>query len=306
MAHNDSCLPPVGIIWVVFLHRSYSYYYFLSFFVQQALGAQNSNQTLFTPRQYSGQSTNNTTLTSNGSTVSPLDKNDVNQTNETPRIGVSGMDVTPSIAEAIGLNDSRGFLIIEIDSGSPAEKAGLREGNSSHSMNVEGAVVELGGDVILSLDNHNITNQDELISQLMKKKVGQNATLTVFRDGKLQEVNIMLGSFGSVILGAVVPYVNPDPYGIDIRYPSNWLVEEINEMNLRITSPPDEENDAFNENLGIFVYQNTENKTRDKIVQEGIDYNRENTTSYELIDSNITKLNDGTLANRYCIYILSC
>ena len=113
----------------------------------------------------------------------------------------------------------------------------------------------------------------------MKKRVGQNATLTIFREGKLHEVNVTLSSFASVIPGAVVPYVNPDPYGIDISYPSNWLVEEINEMNLRITSPPDEENDAFNENLGIFVYQNTENKTRDKIVQEGIDYDRENTTT---------------------------
>ena len=135
-------------------------------FGQQGLAAQDNNQTLLTPQPSSGQNANNTTTMSNGSIVSPLDRNDEDRTNETPRIGVSGRDVTPSIAEAIGLKDPRGFLITEIDSGSPAEIAGLRGGNSSHSMNVGGIAMKLGGDVILSLDNHNVTNQDELVSQL--------------------------------------------------------------------------------------------------------------------------------------------
>src|SRR5919108_3184380 len=43
-----------------------------------------------------------------------------------PWIGVSGTDVTPEIALELGLKEARGFLVIDIVMGSPAERAGIR------------------------------------------------------------------------------------------------------------------------------------------------------------------------------------
>src|ERR671925_730975 len=46
-----------------------------------------------------------------------------------PWIGVSGTDVTPEIALELGLKEARGFLVIDIVMGSPADRAGIRGGD---------------------------------------------------------------------------------------------------------------------------------------------------------------------------------
>src|ERR1043165_6448620 len=46
-----------------------------------------------------------------------------------PWLGVSGTDMTPGIAEALGLKEPRGFLVVDVVDGSPAAKAGIRGGS---------------------------------------------------------------------------------------------------------------------------------------------------------------------------------
>ena len=89
---------------------------FAILFVQQAWASQDDNQTSLTTSQYSEQSTNNDNAptNSNSSIVSPLDTNNVTQSTETPRIGVSGTEVTQEIAEAMGLGEASGFLVVDI------------------------------------------------------------------------------------------------------------------------------------------------------------------------------------------------
>ncbi|MGH9923015.1 MAG: S1C family serine protease, partial [Nitrososphaerales archaeon] len=43
-------------------------------------------------------------------------------------LGVSGTDLTPEIAEALNLKDTKGFLVIDIVADSPADKSGIRGG----------------------------------------------------------------------------------------------------------------------------------------------------------------------------------
>ena len=45
-----------------------------------------------------------------------------------PYIGIAGVDMTPEIAREMDMNDSRGFLVTEVTSGSPAERSGIRGG----------------------------------------------------------------------------------------------------------------------------------------------------------------------------------
>jgi serine protease Do len=108
-------------------------------------------------------------------------------------LGVSGIDVTPEIANIMKLNETRGFLVTDITSGSPADKAGIHGGDVLTDLN--GTEVELGGDVIIGIDNTAVRKIDDILSYLEREKqVGDIAKLTIIRDGKPQEVNVTLSN----------------------------------------------------------------------------------------------------------------
>jgi S1-C subfamily serine protease len=108
-----------------------------------------------------------------------------------PWIGVSGTDMTPEIAEAIGLEEPRGFLVISIQDGSPASRAGIQEGSSETVL--PRREIPLGGDVILSIDGITVRKLDDLLGYLEQStQVGQIVSLGVWRDGETTEVDLTL------------------------------------------------------------------------------------------------------------------
>src|SRR5215207_586863 len=110
---------------------------------------------------------------------------------EHPYLGVSGIDVTSDIAKVMKLNETKGFLVTDITSGGPADKAGIHGGDVLTDIN--GTEVELGGDVIIGIDNTTVRKIDDMLSYLeTKRQVGDTAKLTIVRDGRLQEVNVTL------------------------------------------------------------------------------------------------------------------
>jgi serine protease Do len=103
-----------------------------------------------------------------------------------PWLGISGTDVTPEIAEALGLMEAKGFLVTDITSGSPADKAGIRGGYKTD--NIDGREIALGGDVIVAIDNNTVRKIDDILSYLEReKKVGDQVMITVLRDDKVQQ-----------------------------------------------------------------------------------------------------------------------
>lgn len=108
-----------------------------------------------------------------------------------PWIGLSGTNMTPEIANAIGLKESRGFLVVNTVSGSPAEKGGLHGGNKVVTIN--GMQIALGGDVIEKIDDKVVRKIDDILAYIESmKSVGENVSLTVLRDGKIQKLNLSL------------------------------------------------------------------------------------------------------------------
>jgi S1-C subfamily serine protease len=108
-----------------------------------------------------------------------------------PWIGVTdGAFITPEAAQALGLNEDRGFLIFAIAPSSPAAKAGLQQ--ADHDVNVSGQTIPVGGDIIVSMDGKQINGPDDVCSVLGQKQVGDNVRIGIDRDGRLQEVNLML------------------------------------------------------------------------------------------------------------------
>ena len=108
-----------------------------------------------------------------------------------PWLGITGVDVTPDIAKKMNLTEARGFLVIDVNSNGPADKAGIRGGDKIDT--IDGREVELGGDIILAIDGNPVRKIDDILSYLEREKsVGDNITLTIIRDGIVQEKTTVL------------------------------------------------------------------------------------------------------------------
>jgi serine protease Do len=109
-----------------------------------------------------------------------------------PRLGLSGTDLRPELATAMGLDASqRGALVVDVTPGSPADAAGLR--GSDRQVEIEGQQVRVGGDVIVAIDNQPVQELDDVVVYLARNtKVGQTVTLTVLRNGEQEKVQVTL------------------------------------------------------------------------------------------------------------------
>ncbi|MGB7261942.1 MAG: Do family serine endopeptidase [Albidovulum sp.] len=90
-------------------------------------------------------------------------------------LGVRIQDVTPDVAEAIGLAEAKGALITDVPDG-PAKDGGL-----------------LSGDVITSFDGTEVKDTRELVRKVADTEVGKAVRVVVLREGKSQTLLITLG-----------------------------------------------------------------------------------------------------------------
>jgi serine protease Do len=109
-----------------------------------------------------------------------------------PYIGIVGLSLTPDLSKQIGLNQTKGFLITSITKGSPADKSGLRAGSTTTT--ISGRDVEVGGDIILKIDNREVSKIDDILAYLESQKhVGDKVHFTILRDNKIKELDLLLG-----------------------------------------------------------------------------------------------------------------
>lgn len=110
-----------------------------------------------------------------------------------PWIGIVGREMTPDVAEAMGLDrDTRGTLVIEVSDGGPAEAAGLQGGDTQAT--IDGTLVTIGGDVIIGADGKSMNSFYDLIFYVSRyKKPGEVLTLRVIRDKTPMEIDLTLG-----------------------------------------------------------------------------------------------------------------
>ena len=109
-----------------------------------------------------------------------------------PYIGIIGLSLTPELSKQIGLNQTKGFLITSITKGSPADKSGLRAGSTTTTIN--GRDVEVGGDIILKIDNREVSKIDDILAYLESQKhVGDKVHFTILRDNEIKELDLILG-----------------------------------------------------------------------------------------------------------------
>jgi serine protease Do len=92
-------------------------------------------------------------------------------------LGVSIQPVTDEIAKSFGLSRAQGALVSDIMAGSPAEKAGLKQ-----------------GDIITRFAGKDIRDPRQLQLVVADTPVGQKVEMEIFRDGKPQKLAVALGS----------------------------------------------------------------------------------------------------------------
>ena len=83
------------------------------------------------------------------------------------RIGVSIQNITPELMAAMGLSSRDGALVSQVSEDSPAEKAGLEE-----------------GDVIVAFNGKDILDSDDIRNAVGYVERGSKANITYIRDGK--------------------------------------------------------------------------------------------------------------------------
>jgi S1-C subfamily serine protease len=112
---------------------------------------------------------------------------------EHPWLGITAIDLTPSIANVIGLQEARGVLVANVVEGGPADIAGIQGGNIL--VQIGGREVQLGGDLILAVDNTATRKIDDLLGYIEEStEVGESITLTIWRDGEINQLNATLGA----------------------------------------------------------------------------------------------------------------
>ncbi len=109
-----------------------------------------------------------------------------------PWLGISGMDITPSLARTLSLPAKEGVVIAQVAPGGPAARAGLR--GSQRRVRVGNYMVSVGGDIIQALDGQKIAAVDDLTGFLdEKKKAGEDVRVDILRDGKPLTIVVRLG-----------------------------------------------------------------------------------------------------------------
>ena len=106
-------------------------------------------------------------------------------------LGISGQAVTTDVAETYNLPTRKGVLVASVTSGSGADDAGLRAGDTE--VVVAGETYVLGGDIIVAIDGTSISSVEELRDAIAAHEPGQKVRLTVFRGAKKKSVTITLG-----------------------------------------------------------------------------------------------------------------
>jgi serine protease Do len=89
------------------------------------------------------------------------------------RIGVAVQDMNAQLAQSFGLDRPRGALVSAVEDDSPAASAGVK-----------------AGDVILSVNGHDIDRVGGLPTEIAKMKPGSKAALLVWRDGKERTLDV--------------------------------------------------------------------------------------------------------------------
>jgi len=93
-----------------------------------------------------------------------------------PWLGVQMEPINQQLADELGLNSTKGALVVGVVPGSPAANAGLQQ-----------------GDVIIKFNDQAVNSPDDLANIVAGSKEGQRVVLTIYRNGQSRYIPIIVG-----------------------------------------------------------------------------------------------------------------
>ena len=103
-------------------------------------------------------------------------------------LGVSVQDLSYDLSKTMGIEGTRGALVSEVLKASPAEKAGLKQ-----------------GDVVIAYNGKEIRDASQLRNEAASSPIGKEVKVTIIREGKKREVPVRIESMESRVQATAVP-----------------------------------------------------------------------------------------------------
>ncbi|MCB0871422.1 MAG: PDZ domain-containing protein, partial [Solirubrobacterales bacterium] len=105
-------------------------------------------------------------------------------------IGVSTQPLYPQLAEKLGIDAAQGAIVATVVDGGPAAAAGIR--GADRELVFQGARYDVGGDVIVAVNDVPIEHAEDLGRLIGALKPGDTADLQVIRDGEEKTIEVEL------------------------------------------------------------------------------------------------------------------
>ena len=137
-------------------------------------------------------------------------------------LGVTIQEVTPDLAKSFGLKEKKGALVAQVSPGSPAEKAGIEQ-----------------GDIILEFDGKKISEANDLPRIVASTPVGKSIDLKLSRESKVLDRSIKVGEMNEKAetartsspqpsLGITVQNLTPEiARGLGLKKPGGVVVTQV-------------------------------------------------------------------------------
>lgn len=124
-------------------------------------------------------------------------------------IGVNFQEAKPELLQVYGV--SQGVVVITVNPGTPAEKAGIK-----------------AGDFITAVDGKPVRNGQDLVNHISDLPVGSTTVVSVLRDGKKMDFKVSVGDRASIVSGERSPELS-GPGAEEENSPAKFgiMIEEL-------------------------------------------------------------------------------
>ncbi len=126
-------------------------------------------------------------------------------------LGIVIQQLTPDLAESFDIEPGKGILVAQVSEDSPAEKAGLRQ-----------------GDVIVAYGGEPVNDVGGFRNQVSLTPPGTRQQLSVLRDGKQRTLTVTIGTLTKDKVAAQGPTQSAEEIGLAVQTLTPQLAEQFN------------------------------------------------------------------------------
>jgi S1-C subfamily serine protease len=103
-------------------------------------------------------------------------------------LGINGTTIDRSL-QSLNLRASSGVLVQSVVAGGPADKAGIRGGDTP----APGSNLALGGDILTKIDGKPVISMDAVVAAVNRHRPDDTIEVTLLRNGQTKVVTVKLG-----------------------------------------------------------------------------------------------------------------